>query len=319
MSAKLVYIVSAGHSGSTLLDLVAGSIPGCFSTGELTKLPWQLFRKESAQPGASKQKLCSCGQGFHECRTWTTIIDALGAERGINVFDSPFDFKINLLHNKRPEQSPLALERGYRALFWLANRYACLAPVIPLYRKCLSRKTENNWLLFDTISNCLGAKFIVDSSKSIERFSFLHDRRPTDTFLILLKRDIRAVAFSEMKRGFDPVKKAEGWVRLYNRIHTILRNMPDLKYIHIQYEDLASDPVGERFRISRFIGVDDIEKTFQIDTRKTHIVSGNQVRHNGIIEIREDAAWRTGLPDDTLKKINRISDQLHPFWTQPSY
>ena len=44
MGAKLIYIVAAGHSGSTLLDMLIGSIPGVFSTGELNHLPWQLSR-----------------------------------------------------------------------------------------------------------------------------------------------------------------------------------------------------------------------------------------------------------------------------------
>jgi hypothetical protein len=31
--AKLLYITSMGHSGSTLLDLLCGSVPGIFSKG----------------------------------------------------------------------------------------------------------------------------------------------------------------------------------------------------------------------------------------------------------------------------------------------
>ena len=37
---KLLYIVSLGHSGSTLLDLLSGTIKGVFSMGEAHFLSW---------------------------------------------------------------------------------------------------------------------------------------------------------------------------------------------------------------------------------------------------------------------------------------
>jgi len=42
---KIVYILSVGHSGSTLLDMLLGQFPNIFSTGELKHLTWQLYRE----------------------------------------------------------------------------------------------------------------------------------------------------------------------------------------------------------------------------------------------------------------------------------
>jgi hypothetical protein len=40
--SKIIFIISAGHSGSTLLDLLIGTLPSVVSTGELIWLPWQI-------------------------------------------------------------------------------------------------------------------------------------------------------------------------------------------------------------------------------------------------------------------------------------
>ncbi|MFW5804266.1 MAG: hypothetical protein ACOCWG_03435 [bacterium] len=39
--AKLIYIISTGHSGSTLLDILLGTFNNVFSTGEFRYFTWQ--------------------------------------------------------------------------------------------------------------------------------------------------------------------------------------------------------------------------------------------------------------------------------------
>jgi hypothetical protein len=127
MNAKLAYVISAGHSGSTLLDMLIGSIPGAFSTGEFTYLPWQLHRAESAGPGASRQKLCSCGLGFHQCPTWVDVIQGISRQTGFDLFNEPFRFTMNLLQNEQYASGRFSRERLHRAVYTIASSNKALS------------------------------------------------------------------------------------------------------------------------------------------------------------------------------------------------
>ena len=304
MGVKLVSIVSAGHSGSTLLDLVIGSIPSCFSTGELTYLPWQISRRESRGPDAELQKLCSCGGGFHECPVWSRVIKNISTARGFDILEDRFLFKISLLQGSKFTCRPYWQEQASRILFATLAKYRSLTPLAGIYGVALSDVINNNWQLFESIAESTGAKFIVDSSKSEFRARLLHSRRPADVYLVVLFRDIRGVAFSEKKLGNDPVKRAAGWVRQYNRIYSVLNDLPGINILSVNYEDLVlQNSEHERMRIAEFIGVDNIDPRFQIDTRQYHLVAGNRMRHKGLIEIRRDVAWESGLCKKNLGKL----------------
>lgn len=72
--AKLIYIVSTKHSGSTLLDLVIGSIPEVFSAGEALYLPYQLLRTRDSNGLPDQPYICSCLKSFKECKVWQGVI-----------------------------------------------------------------------------------------------------------------------------------------------------------------------------------------------------------------------------------------------------
>ena len=76
---NLIYIVSPGHSGSTLLDMLLGSLPGVFSLGECTYLPWQLYRngKVVAKGRVEKPGL----RGSYARITW--LAEGERVERGL--------------------------------------------------------------------------------------------------------------------------------------------------------------------------------------------------------------------------------------------
>ena len=59
----LIYIISHGHSGSTILDLILGQQYSIESVGELIR-----FNKELAWDGN-----CSCGKKLSECDYWGSV------------------------------------------------------------------------------------------------------------------------------------------------------------------------------------------------------------------------------------------------------
>ncbi len=314
MSAKLGYIVSAGHSGSTLLDLIVGSMPSCFSTGELTYLPWQISRREFAGPNASPQKLCSCGNGFHECAVWAKILRNVSAKKGFDVYQEPFRFKMNLPQNEKYTSGRFSRERIQRGLYLLANKYDWLYPMTSVYQSALSDVVKNNWLLYDTMSESSDVKFVVDSSKSVLRLNLLYRHRADDVYAIVLLRNVRGVAYSDQRLGNDPVKRAEDWVREYNRIAWVMRCMPDIRCLFLRYKHIVGNPEQARARIASFLGVEDMGGQFQIDTKQRHLVAGNSMRHKGVIKIRPGLAWKEGLSPDVMKRVEAVLSRLDSFW-----
>jgi hypothetical protein len=65
----VVYICGAGHSGSTLLELMLGAQPGIASFGEV---PQGLTRLEQG-----RETICTCGQAPGNCPVWSHVIARL--------------------------------------------------------------------------------------------------------------------------------------------------------------------------------------------------------------------------------------------------
>lgn len=308
--AKLAYIVAVGHSGSTLLDIITGSIPYAFSTGELTYLPWQVARSSNNHGVITPQMSCSCGSRFSECDVWKSIIDSLGRTKGFDIFEDPFKFKINLLQSARHDDNALLLSRVERMLFGLAAQIKAGIPVARLWGAALHGSIDNNWLLFDTISRACDAEYVIDSSKSAYRLRLLHSGRPENVRAIVLVRNVCGVAYSAQKLKQDPVVAAMGWLKQYRRIFRTLKNMYNVQCKLVRYEDLASDPVRERRRIARFLGLPEPARELDIDTRKMHLVAGNGMRHCGRLVVNFDEKWRDGLETDVRQRIEKIGQQL---------
>lgn len=312
MQAKLAYIVSVGHSGSTLLDMLTGSIPGCYSTGEINHLRWQLARKLLGDEEDSPQTLCSCGSAFKDCEDWQNILGSVGRQANIDLFIDPLRFKMNLLQDENYFGKRFSIDRLNRAIYMLTNKYRSLRLIANTYQKIHHEAVENNWSIFDHTARVTENTVIVDSSKSALRLSLLQNYRPDDTYILLLMRDIRGVSYSQQKRGEDPLAAAKGWVDQYNRIYTILANLNNPKIIGIKYENLAANPQATRQKIANFLGIGSIDPDFTIDTRKLHLVAGNQIRHSGVISIRPDKGWHKALNRELQSQINAIRSRLNP-------
>lgn len=64
MKLKYVYILGAGHSGSTLLELAVSNQGSVFATGELAHIH-QVWRSNA---------LCACGESVQTCPAWSDIL-----------------------------------------------------------------------------------------------------------------------------------------------------------------------------------------------------------------------------------------------------
>ena len=319
---RVASIVSTGHSGSTLLDCVMGSIPGVFSTGEVTYLPLQIQRRGADPPTVSQEQareigdVCSCLSCFRTCSVWAPVVRRLSEKSGFDIFQDPLRFKIALLAPHKyvaRDQKPwthFARLQLPRFVINTAAQHRALNSVVRVARSCMQRTVRNNWLLFDTIAEVMGTKCTVDSSKDLLRFLMLHAHRPSDIRMVFLIRDIRGVALSFLKRKQDPIVFARHWVRYNNRIMSVVNSDERIDYQIVLYEDLARDPVGQRRRLASFLGLPDPGDEIHIDTRERHLVAGNPMKYQGNITIRHDRAWREELDPDVRREIDKISQGL---------
>lgn len=76
---KVIYILSLGHSGSTLLDLMLGSHSRIESVGELAH--FRSFVSEDSDIPAER-RFCTCGEPFIGCPYWARVREDLASTFG---------------------------------------------------------------------------------------------------------------------------------------------------------------------------------------------------------------------------------------------
>lgn len=319
--AKVVSILSAGHSGSTLLDMVCGSISSVFSLGEVTYLPWQIYRTRHEIANVENQNICTCRNDFRHCPVWSEVIRRISMQTGVEILKSPFAFRIALLQSQRYKKSHrFSLERAKRGLLLALIKHDFARPTAGIFYAMNREVVINNWRMFDEVGNLQNTQYVVDSTKSPERLWLLYQHRPKDTKAIILFRDVRAVAYSAVRRyNADPLIRAKGWVRIYNRIFNVLQAMPDLPVKIVHYEDLCSEPVKTRAGIANFLGLPDVSTMFPLDSTKYHLVAGNPMRYQESINLRYDDAWLTKLEGGIVNQIEPIIRGFQPAWKDLGY
>ena len=299
--AKVIYIIADSHSGSTLFDMVCGTIPGVFSLGEITHFSWELYKDQNENTSSTAGR-CSCLQKFNACAAWGKILAVLNEKVGYDVYEDPYRFSLGFA-------SPLELH----ALFLgIARRMIASKFLYSAGSRLVSARyptsAANSWLLFDTISEVCGVTHVVDSSKIIVRLNMLHRMRPSDIRVVVLVRDVRGIANSAQSRSQDPIAAARQWYWFYERAFRTLRNAK-ANWLLVKYEDVCKDPAKERRRVAEFAGIDGVQGDCRIDTREHHLVAGNRIRYKGKLEIKEKD-WRKHLSDDLEERILKITARL---------
>ena len=299
--AKVIYITADGHSGSTLFDMVCGTIPGVFSLGEITHFSWELY-KDQNENATSAAGRCSCLQKFNACAAWSKILNALNKKVGYDVYENPYRFALGFA-------SPL---KKHAFFLGTARRAIASKSLYSAGSHLVSARyptsAANSWLLYDTISEVCGVTHVVDSSKIIVRLNMLHRMRPSDTRVVVLVRDVRGIAGSAQGRSRDPIAAVRQWYWFYERVFRTLRNA-QTDWLLVKYEDVCRNPAKERRRVAEFAGIGNVRGACRVDTREHHLVAGNRVRYKGKLEIKE-TDWRRNVSADLEARVLKIAARL---------
>lgn len=287
-AVRVIYIIGAGRSGSTLLDTVLASHPDVVGVGELVNL-------HSA--GWTSNEVCACGKLGTECDFWTSVRAAW------------------------QRRVPEATVEGYVALQKRIEFYSGLGlmQIARMLRQRIAptaefqaylRQTE---ALYQAIAEASGKSIIVDSSKHPIRGALLAHLRGIDLRLVHLVRDARAVVWSrkkaleaDQKSGVQfAIKPRSAWYSVafwafINVLAAVVCLFRRRQSLRMRYEDFVAEPQAQLERLGRVCDLDYSATTQALLTgqplKVEHPIAGNRMRMKGSVTLKPDWEWRDRLP-----------------------
>ena len=300
-----VFICSAGHSGSTLLDMILGSNSCAVSLGEITHLPKNLALDTE----------CTCGASVRSCGFWSKVVEQMSCALKESVFENPYCLDLGYI------DSHVIVDRSHQTkryrlkqkvllgIYYLSLRFGMPPP--PVVGRHFRKIVNNNRLLFETVRRVAGKRCVIDSSKSYLKALAYYKAHPENTRIISLSRDGRGVFYSGLHRGVGLRNALDAWRLHYARSRSLYRGYVSREHIlNIRYESLATDPESELKRLCEFLRIPyEIEMLKFLD-KEHHITNGNNMRFSSSV-IRLDEKWRNGLTPGQLDYFRRHAGKLN--------
>lgn len=290
---KVLFIVGKGRSGSTLLDICLGELPGFFSLGEVWR--WRLFRPLG-------EHRCGCGAQVADCPVWTGVLDraaGLYRERAPRGAERP--------DPRRVVQWESEVARWWRVPSLLRRR-----PGKPRGWDALARLVRYAECLYRAAADVTGASVLVDSSKWPGNPGPLGLIPGIDPYVVHLVRDPRAVAnsWTREKRWHEDGEAMPQYPVLHSGLSWSARNLLaevvmrrlGSRALRVRYEDFADRPAGSLRRVAELTGADaeggePFTAPGEVCLGENHTAMGNAVRfRRGELQIRRDEAWEEELP-----------------------
>lgn len=296
-----VFICSAGHSGSTLLDMMLGSHPQCESLGELVHLPMDMAMNRN----------CTCGEPMQACGLWPEVMRRMGVDPALDPYALDLGYVMAKVGDKRrTSRMHHFMTRPKNAL-----KYAELAYGLDWLSVLTPRFTQgivNALSIYDHVRDITHKGIIVDSSKHYLLAAGLYKSKPDSTRIVVLVRDGRGVFYSNLKRGFARRYSLNTWRNHYLRTLDVLdRHVPVDHRITVHYEDLVSNTRNTLERICTFLGIDFMESMLDFRSVVHHNVNGNDMKYSSGSELRLDQAWKSQLKADDSDYFEKHAGALN--------
>ncbi len=295
---KVIYVMGAGHSGSTLLDIILSNHPNIVSVGELYKLHRSGFIR-------TDQRRCSCGLPIHECLYWCNVRDAWIEKVGTD------DFAGYVKLQYRYE----FLSSSWGRLLWNGQ---IPSPEFQGYMK----KTA---ALYEAIQEISGKSVIVDSSKSPRRAYALALNPDIDLRLIHLVRDGRACAWSHLQprkkniaagipKNFPVTpthRTTRNWISSNLQSEWVLKRQAKEFRQRVRYEDFTREPSAVLELIGTTVG-ENLNCLAQGLTANHpmeigHSAGGNSVRMSQTITLKPDFKWMEKMSIEDRQSFWRMA------------
>ncbi len=291
---EVLYVLSPGHSGSTLLGLVLGALEPVATVGELKRAPaaWR------------NNELCSCGVAMQACAFWQQIQSEL-VRTGPGLDDPQF-----ATHYAQRGEAALKFAAGQirsEPVEWVRR---CALKAWPAARRSLEHLLQCNRRIIDAVLRVTGRRMFLDTSKDAARLRYLLDDATLAVRVVHLVRDGRAVACSLIRKGRDPEEAAREWVSEHRQALRLLERIDPARWCRVRYEDFCRDPLGWLNRICDLAGLPRAAALPAWHRQHSHVI-GNRMRLRGDSAIRLDETWRERLSPAQLEPIERIVGPLN--------
>lgn len=295
---KVVYILGGTRSGTTMLDLLLGQLPGYVSTGELRRI-WER--------GILQGRRCGCGRPLPACSLWSSVLQRIHGTADLH------EVAKNVLLTQR---AVLRTRHTPGLLFRACEAVATSA--VSSYGTLLTR-------LYAAIAEATGAMVVVDSSKLPSDAALLGRLPDVNVRFVHLVRDPRAVAWSWQRRQPEPDHPAGVEMPRHGLLWTAVNWVaPNLgaelirmrcdRTVRMRYEDFARSPAEALACITTFVGEPRSVGWLRDGTAElnpTHTVGGNPVRFTkDHIDIRPDDEWKTRLPGRDWWLVTALASPL---------
>jgi len=303
---RYIYICSAGHSGSTLLDLMIGSHSNVESMGEISHLSKNIALNTQ----------CACGVPVRECKTWGAVFSLVEKQTGKSLTQSPYSLLMGY------PKAKVVVDKNYQNRLYLLKRECLLAlrylqlrfnikRLSPL-TSTLETALKNNFLIADSLCKVCKKELVVDSSKDYLKAVGLYLQRPELVRLVVLTRDGRGVLHSNLKRKFSINSSIKGWKNYYSRSMLLMnRNVNKKHILNVKYEELVKQPEVVLREICEFTGITFQKQMLDFSNHTHHIANGNDMRFSSNSTIKADDEWQIKLSPDVIKTFETMAGSLN--------
>lgn len=278
----LVYILSNGRSGSTILDMLLGAHPAVWTMGEVQLMP--LDAAHNIQP-------CGCGRSVATCSFWSLFAS--------KVQNSESKFPVEYF--RLPNRAGKVLRGNLLQDLWRSR----------ISRRWLSAVAEygsENYKLISLVKQKAAERrsgdirWLIDASKDAYRLFWLAESRLFDIRVIHLVKDSRAFVYSMVCKN-----EAASWSRILrysarwcveNLIAARVCNngFPSNHVKLVRYENLAENPKETMSEIFQWLDLDDAGDFMSgFRENENHGISGNASR----LETKPftlDEKWKHNMP-----------------------
>lgn len=281
---KILYLMGAGHVGSTVIDVVIGAHPRIESLGEAWKLP-------GAWADPASDRVCACGTAIRACAFWR---EARGVWAELVGDDGVTRYVGSM---RRFEGSRAAWPR------LLQSRLRPTAEFLEYQRR--------NRALYEAVRRASGKPMVVESSLSPRRAYVLATTPGIELYLVHLVRDGRGVIWSHqnpakraVRKSFRPApawQTTRYWVSANLQSAYVYSRLPAERRMRLRYEDFATDPDAALGRLGSFVGEDlsgllTPDRAIRQPAPVRHTPGGNRVRLMKEVQVRRDFGWMEHLP-----------------------
>jgi len=303
----VLYIGGLGRSGSTLVERLAGQLPGACAVGEIVHL-WQR--------GVTEDERCGCGTAFAQCSFWQQA--GKTAFGGWDEIDPGRVAALRARVDRNRFVPRLAARPAGTGLAGTGPAGTGPAPALAEYMSYYTR-------LYAAVAEVSGARLVIDSSKHPSLAHCLRRQGGVDLRVLHLVRDSRAVAYSWGRAVRRPDTDRQSYMTRYspavaaaqwngqNAAFHLLRGVPVMR---LRYEDVVAAPEAAVRRIAAFSGLPAPGRLAFLgagwaELEPGHSVSGNPMRFaTGKIAIRPDERWRADLPAGPRREVTALTSPL---------